>query len=99
MRDVLIDRGLNVLSVRRSFTTIKAIINLAIAEHGLDMRNPFSSIFMPEAYSKKRVSIPVETIREIQQACYDIDDDRRWLEIRSFHEALRISLLFHQNLH
>ena len=75
----LIDRGLSVLSVRRSFTTIKAIINLAIAEHGLDMRNPFSSIFMPEADSKKRVSIPVETIREIQQACYEIDDDRRWL--------------------
>ena len=79
VRDALIARGLNVLSVRRSFTTIKAIINLAIAEHGLDMRNPFSSIFMPEADSKKRVSIPVETIREIQQACYEIDDDRRWL--------------------
>ena len=79
VRDVLIDKGLSVLSVRRSFTTIKAIINLAIAEHGLDMRNPFSSIFMPEADSKKRVSIPVETIREIQQACYNIDDDRRWL--------------------
>ena len=49
------------------------------AEHGLDIRNPFSSIFMPEADSKKRVSIPFETIREIQQACYEIDDDRRWL--------------------
>ena len=30
VRDVLIDRGLSVLSVRRSFTTIKAIINLCI---------------------------------------------------------------------
>jgi len=79
VRDALINRGLSVLSVRRSFTTIKAIINLAIAEHGLDMRNPFSSIFMPEADSKQRVSIPVDTIREIQEACYQIDDDRRWL--------------------
>ena len=79
VRDALIARGLNVASVKRSFTTIKAIINLAIAEHGLDIRNPFSSIFMPEAVSKKRVSIPVETIREIQQACYGIDDDKRWL--------------------
>jgi len=79
VRDVLISKGLSVLSVRRSFTTIKAIINLAIAEHGLGMRNPFSSIFMPEADSKKRVSIPVDTIREIQEACYQIDDDRRWL--------------------
>ena len=79
VRDVLISKGLSVLSVRRSFTTIKAIINLAIAEHGLDLRNPFSFIFMPEANSKKRVSIPVDTIREIQEACYQIDDDRRWL--------------------
>ena len=79
VRDALIAKGLNVASVKRSFATIKAIINLAIAEHGLDIRNPFSSIFMPEADSKKRVSIPVETIREIQQACYQIDDDRRWL--------------------
>ena len=79
VRDALIAKGLNVASVKRSFTTIKAIINLAIAEHGLDIRNPFSSIFMPEADSKKRVSIPVDTIRKIQKACYDIDDDRRWL--------------------
>ena len=79
MRDALIAKGLNVASVKRSFATIKAIINLAISEHGLDIRNPFSSIFMPEADSKKRVSIPVEAIREIQQACYQIDDDRRWL--------------------
>ena len=79
VRDALIAKGLNVASVKRSFTTIKAIINLAIAEHGLEMRNPFSSIYMPETNSKRRVSIPVETIRAIQQACYHIDDDRRWL--------------------
>jgi len=65
----LIDRGLRVASVRRSFNTIKAIFNLAIAEHGLDMRNPFASIFMPEGDNNKRVSIPVDTIREIQQSC------------------------------
>ena len=79
VRDAMIAKGLAVLSVKRTFITIKAIINLAIAEHGLDIRNPFSSIFMPEAISKKRVSIPVGTIREIQQACFNIDDDRRWL--------------------
>ena len=79
VRDTLINRGLSVASVRRSFNTIKAIFNLAIAEHGLEMRNPFASIFMPEGDSKKRLSIPVETIREIQQSCYAIDDDMRWL--------------------
>ena len=79
VRDALIDKGLAVLSVRRKFTTIKAIINLAIAEHGLDIRNPFSSIYMPEADIKKRVSIPVETIRQVQQLCMEHDDDMRWL--------------------
>jgi len=79
VRDALIGRGLAVLSVRRSFTTIKAIINLTIAEHGLDIRNPFSAIYMPEADSKKRVSIPAETIRQIQQSCMEHDDDMRWL--------------------
>ena len=79
VRDALIDRGLSVLSVRRIFTTVKAIVNLAIAEHGLDIRNAFSAIYMPEAESKKRVSIPVETIRLIQQSCMEHDDDMRWL--------------------
>ena len=77
--DALIDRGLSVLSVRRIFTTVKAVINLAIAEHGLDIRNAFAAIYMPEAESKKRVSIPVETIRQIQQSCVEHDDDMRWL--------------------
>ena len=79
VRDILIERGMNVLSVKRTFTTIRAIINLSISEYGLDIRNAFSSIFMPEAISKKRVSIPADTIREIQQACYEVDDDMRWL--------------------
>jgi hypothetical protein len=79
VRDTLIARGLYVASVRRFFATIKAIINRAIGKHGLDICNPFSSIFMPEADSKKHVIIPAGTIREIQQSCYDIDDDRRWL--------------------
>ncbi len=34
---------------------------------------------MPEAESKRRVSIPVETIRQIQQSCMERDDDMRWL--------------------
>ena len=79
VRDELLARNLSVLSIRRIFTTVKAIINLSITEHGLDIRNPFSQIYLPDGESKKRVSIPVDTIREIQQACYQHDDDMRWL--------------------
>ena len=79
VRDALIKQGLNILSVKRTFITIRAIFNLAIAENGLDMRNSFASVYMPEGDIKKRVSIPIDTIREIQQACYRTDDDMRWL--------------------
>ena len=65
--------------MRRTFATVKAVTNLAIAEHGLDIRNAFAAIYMPEAENKKRVSIPVETIRQIQQSCVKHDDDIRWL--------------------
>ena len=51
VRDAMMARGLSVLSVKRTFVIIKAIINLAIAEHGLEMRNPSVSIFMPEGDS------------------------------------------------
>ena len=79
VRDELLSRNLSVLSIRRIFTTVKAIINLSITEHGLDIRNPFSQIYLPDGESNKRVSIPVNTIREIQQAYYQHDDDMRWL--------------------
>ena len=79
VRDALIKQGLNILSVKRTFITIRAIFNLAIAENGLNMRNSFASVYMPEGDIKKRVSIPIDTIREIQQACYRTDDDMRWL--------------------
>ena len=67
------------MSVKRTFITVRAIFNLATVEHGLEMRNPFASIFMSEGDSKKRVPIPVKTIREIQQSCHAIDDGMRGL--------------------
>jgi len=79
VRDALIDRGLSVLSVRRIFATVKAVINLAIAERGLEIRNAFAAIYMLEAESKRRVSIPLEIIRQIQQSCMEHDDDMKWL--------------------
>ena len=91
VRDAMMAKGLSVLSVKRTYITIKAIINLAIAEHGLDIRNPFSSIFMPEEQPRKRVSIPVETIRSIQQACYTIDDDMRWLVALTSDTGMRLA--------
>ena len=35
-------------------SSIKAIINLAMAEHGIEERNPFSSIYTPEEIREER---------------------------------------------
>jgi integrase len=79
-RDYLLKKKLTVSSVKRNFSTIKSIINLAIQEHGLDINNPFSKTYMPDLDDKQiRESIPIEAIKHIQSLCRECDDDLRWL--------------------
>jgi site-specific recombinase XerD len=79
VRDALLSKGLTVLSVRRMFATINAVFHFAIGEYGLDMKNPFALVHMPQSIRKKRMPIPIQTIRDLKAACYEIDDDLRWL--------------------
>ena len=90
-RDALLARGLTVLSVRRMFATINAIFNFAIGEYGLDMKNPFALVHMPQATRKKRMPIPIETIRDIQAACFEMDDDLRRLVALISDTGMRLS--------
>ena len=46
--DCLLEKGLIVSSVKRVFSSVRAIINLTIQEHGLEIYNPFSKTYMPE---------------------------------------------------
>jgi hypothetical protein len=41
-RDWCIDRGMGIKTVKRVFSSIRAIVNLAIAEEGLDSSNAFA---------------------------------------------------------
>ena len=79
LRDTLLAKGLAVTSIQRMFGSIKAIINLAMAEHGIEGRNPFSSIYMPDEVQEERQPIPLDAIRRIQRDCIAIDDEMRWL--------------------
>ncbi|MDB0016575.1 tyrosine-type recombinase/integrase [Alphaproteobacteria bacterium] len=79
LRDVLLKKGLAVTSIKRMFGSIKAIINLAMAEHGIEGRNPFSSIYMPDEVQEERQPIPLDSLRSIQRDCMAIDDEMRWL--------------------
>ena len=79
-RDWLIEQGMSLSTVKRVFSSVKAIVNLTIQEHGLDINNPFSKTYLPEIDDKQyRKSIPTETIKHIQSLCREYDDDLRWL--------------------
>ena len=79
-RDWLIDKGLVISSVKRVFSSVRAIINLIIQEHGLGINNPFSKTYMSENNEeKKRQSLPIDIVRKVQGWCKKQDDDLRWL--------------------
>ena len=91
LRDAFLDRGLAVTSIKRVFGSIRAIINLALAEHGIDTRNPFANIYMPDGVAEERKPIPTASIRNIQSECLVIDDENRWLLALISDTGLRLS--------
>ena len=49
-------------------------------EHGLEIANPFANMnYGNGSASVTRKPIPIENIRTIQQVCFEMDDDIRWL--------------------
>ena len=91
-RDYLLQKGLTTNSVKRNFSTIRSIINLCIQEHGLDCKNAFSRVYLPDFDdSKKRKPIPIENIRQIQKDCREEDDEARWLVALISDTGMRLS--------
>ncbi len=91
-RDYLLKKGLTTNSVKRNFSTIRSIINLCIQEHGLDCKNAFSRVYLPDLDdAKKRKPIPIENIRQIQQDCREADDEARWLVALISDTGMRLS--------
>ena len=79
-RNWLISRELKASSIRRIFGTIRSIINPSISECGLSCSNGFSNIYLPaETKTNPRKTIPISNIKNIQNVCRELDDDRRWL--------------------
>jgi len=79
-RDWLIARGLTGSSVTRNFSYLKAVINFALSEYALDVRNPFIGVYHDRSAGVLvRKPIPIDDIRNIQSECRAIDDDMRWL--------------------
>ena len=79
-RDWLVARGLTGSSVTRNFSYLKAVINFALSEYALAVRNPFVGVYHDRSAGVLvRKPIPMEAIRNVQSECRAIDDDIRWL--------------------
>lgn len=91
-REFLIEKGLITSSVQRVFATVRAAVNIAISEHGLDCTNPFSGTLIPEVGERKvRPPVPDVDILSIQRACISADDDKRWLIALIIDTGLRLA--------
>ena len=91
-RDYLVGKGLAGSSIARVLNSLTSVINFAISEYALELKNPFSRIYYDRSDKvKKRLPIPVETIRRIQEECYRLDDEMRWLVALISDTGMRLS--------
>jgi len=91
-RDYLLGKGLAGSSIARVLNSLTSVINFAISEYALELKNPFSRIYYDRSDKvKKRLPLPVETIRQIQEECYRVDDDMRWLVAFISDTGMRLS--------
>ena len=91
-RDHLVGKGLSTASIKRVFSTIKAVVNLCISEWGLSVTNPFAGVYVPDVGAvTKRNPIPIDVIRVIQNECRVVDDDQRWLIALLSDTGMRLS--------
>ena len=91
-RDFLFNGGMSSSSVKRVFSSVRAIMNLAIKEHGLAMTNVFNGTFIPEDDKRKeRLPVPSDVIKQTQKECRDLDDEPRWLIALISDTGMRLS--------
>ena len=90
-RDWLIDRSLSTSSIKRIFSTIRAVFNLTIQEQGLGCSNAFANTFLPSDERPKRAVISPEDIKRVQKVCLDIADERRLLIALISDTGMRLS--------
>ena len=94
LRDEMQRRGLSKSSVRRNFTTIKAIVNFTARELGLPDLKAFSAVYLGDDLSgevSKRVPVPTKDILNVQSNCRSIDDEARWLVALISDTGMRLS--------
>jgi len=91
-RDYLLNRRLSSSSVKRVFSSIKAIYNLASSEHGIESNSPFANVYFPEADDVvKRQPVSPHDLETIKSSCLKLNDDVRWLIALIADTGMRLS--------
>ena len=90
-RDWLIEQGMSNSTVKRVFSSVRAIINLSVSEHRLNIVNPFSKVYLPSIDNALRMSIPMDKIRLIHGYCKQMNDEPRWLISLLSDSGMRLS--------
>ena len=91
-RDYLIAKGMAGSSVSRVMSSIRAVFNFAISEYALDLKNPFTGMYYDKmAGVSKRLPIPMEDIRKVQEQSRIIDEEMRWLVALVSDTGLRLA--------
>ena len=90
-RDWCIEQGMGIKTVKRVFSSIRAIVNLAIAEEGLDCSNAFARTYFPDDDNAQlRQPISIQDIKKVQSLCRDTDDEMRWLIVLISDTGMRL---------
>ena len=91
-RDWLFEQGMSHSTVKRVFSSVRAIINLAINEFGLNILNPFSKVYLPSSHNVNVIRvIPSEDLSKIQSICKEEDDELRWIVALLSDSGMRLS--------
>lgn len=90
-RDWLVKKQLSSSSIKRIFSTIRAVFTLTIQEEGLKCSNAFANTFLPSDERPKRASISPEDIKRVQTICLEVGDERRLLVALISDTGMRLS--------
>ena len=79
-RGALKARGAAPTTIKRNFAVVRSIWNLSAREHCINKPNPVANMhYGTGAQPVKRVPVPIDSIRLVQNECVKLDDDIRWL--------------------
>ena len=91
-RDYLFNKGLSSSSLKRVFSSVKAVVNIAIKEHGLAASNVFNGTFIPDDEVKEqRLPLPDNILFAVQEERRHLDDEPRWLIVLISDTGMRLA--------